>query len=236
MPAAVKEIDLNCDLGEGGSHDEELLALISTANVACGFHAGDPVTALATLRAAARHGVRVGAHPGYADRDHFGRRELDHDPERVFAECVYQIGALAGLADAAGLALAHVKPHGGLYHQACGTDSFARPVVEAAALFGLPVMGLPGSRLEAACAGRVAFIPEGFADRRYQADGTLVPRTQPGAFVADPAEAVRQLDGLLRERGVRTVCVHGDNPEALAFVRALRAALVDQGYTIRSFP
>jgi UPF0271 protein len=229
------EIDLNCDLGEGCPHDAELMPLITSANVACGFHAGDPGTARVALDTAARHGVQVGAHPGFPDREHFGRRELNRTARQVFDECVYQVGALAGLARAAGLALRYVKPHGALYNMACRDESYARPAVDAAALFGLAVMGLPGSRLEAACAGRCPFVAEGFADRRYQPDGSLVPRSRPDPFVADPAEAVRQAERLVREQGVRTLCVHGDNPEALAFVRALREALTRQGISIRAF-
>jgi UPF0271 protein len=229
------EIDLNCDLGEGCPHDAELMGLITSANVACGFHAGDPGTARAALEAAARHGVQVGAHPGFPDREHFGRREMERSARHVFDDCVYQVGALAGLARAAGVVLRYVKPHGALYNQACRDDRYARPVVDAAALLGLAVMGLPGSRLEAACAGRCPFIAEGFADRRYLPDGSLVPRGRPDAFVTDPAEAVRQAERLVRERGVRTLCVHGDDPQALAFVRALREALTRQGITIRAF-
>jgi 5-oxoprolinase (ATP-hydrolysing) subunit A len=229
------EIDLNCDLGEGCPHDAELMPLITSANVACGFHAGDPATALAALRLAARHGVQVGAHPGFADREHFGRRELDQSEEQIYADCVYQIGALLGLARAAGAEVAYVKPHGGLYNRAGRDDACARPVVAAAALFGLPLMGLPGSRMEAISAGKCPFVAEGFADRRYQPDGSLTPRGRPDAFVADPAEAVRQAERLIRERGVRTLCVHGDNPHALEFVRELREALTRQGFVIRRF-
>jgi UPF0271 protein len=229
------EIDLNCDLGEGCAADADLMPLVTSANIACGFHAGDPATARAALALAARHGVQAGAHPGFADREHFGRRELERTEEQVFEECVYQVGALAGLARAVGRPLSHVKPHGALYNMACRDDAYARPVVEAAALFGLPLLGLPGSRLETRSAGKCPFVAEGFADRRYQPDGSLVPRSQPDAFVHDPAEAVRQVEWLLRERGVRTVCVHGDNPQALAFVRELRGALARQGIAIRAF-
>jgi UPF0271 protein len=236
------EIDLNCDLGEGCPFDAELMPLITSANVACGFHAGDPATARATLLLAARHGVQAGAHPSFNDRESFGRRELDTPPEQVFAECVYQVGALAALARSAGTTLSHVKPHGALYNMACRDDALAQPVAEAAALFGLPVLGLPGSRLELwhglrphQNAGRFGFVAEGFADRRYQPDGSLVPRTRPDAFVEDPAEAVRQAEWLVREKGVRTLCVHGDNPQAVAFVRALREALERQGIVVRAF-
>jgi len=228
------DLDLNGDLGEGCAHDAELMPLLTSANVACGFHAGDAVTARQTLRLAAAHGVQVGAHPGYADREHFGRCELDLPPERIIDECVYQVGALSALARAEGLTVRYIKAHGALYNQACRDDAVARPLVEAAAVFGLPLLGLPGSRLEAAAAGRVPFIAEGFADRRYQADGSLVPRSRPDAFVTDPAEAAEQVERLLA-RGVRTLCVHGDNPQAVAFLRRLREILVQRGVVPRAF-
>jgi UPF0271 protein len=211
------------------------MPLITSANVACGFHAGDPGTAATSLRLAKQHGVQVGAHPGFPDREHFGRRELARTEQQVFDDCVYQIGALAGLARAVGLELRYVKPHGALYNLACRDDAFARPVVAAVEIFGLPLMALPDSRLQASCADRVPFVAEGFADRRYLPDGSLVPRSRPDAFVEDPDEAVRQAERLLRDRGVRTLCVHGDNPQAVAFVRALREALVRQGFTLRAF-
>jgi UPF0271 protein len=229
------ELDLNCDLGEGCPFDAELMPLITSANIACGFHAGDAATAHATLRLAARHGVQVGAHPGFPDREHFGRRDLPRTETQIFEDCVYQIGALAGLARAAGISLRYVKPHGALYNLACRNDAYAGPIIDAAALFGLDLMALPESRLEALSAGRCGFIREGFADRRYLPDGSLVPRSQPDAFVTDLAEAVRQAEWLLREHGVRTLCVHGDNPQAVAFVRALRDAFIERGVVIRKF-
>jgi 5-oxoprolinase (ATP-hydrolysing) subunit A len=229
------EIDLNCDLGEGCVFDAELMPLITSANVACGFHAGDPATALATLALAARHGVQAGAHPSFNDRESFGRRELERTEQQVFEECVYQIGALAGLARAISVPLTHVKPHGALYNRACRDDAYAGPIARAAEVFGLPVLGLPGSRLEAACAPRSGFIAEGFADRRYLPDGSLVPRSRPDAFIEGPDEAVRQAEWLLAEKGIRTLCVHGDNPQAVAFVRALREALRQKGFDVRRF-
>ena len=229
------DIDLNCDLGEGCPYDAELIPLITSANIACGFHAGDAATAHATLRLAAQHGVQVGAHPSFPDREHFGRRELARSEAQIFEDCVYQIGALAGLARAVGISLRYVKPHGALYNLACRDDAYARPIVEAACLFGLALMALPESRLEVRSAGRCPFIREGFADRRYLPDGSLVPRSRPDAFVTDPAEAVQQAEWLVRERGVQTLCVHGDNPQAVAFVRELRRALSAQGIVIRSF-
>jgi UPF0271 protein len=229
------EIDLNCDLGEGCESDAELMPLITSANVACGFHAGDPTTAFGTLQLAAKHGVQVGAHPGFADREHFGRRELARTKQQILEETVYQVGALGGLARAVGLTLHHLKPHGALYNLACRDDAYARPIVEAAALFHLPLLGLPKSRLQALSAGRCPFVAEGFADRRYQGDGSLVPRSRPDAFVENTDEAVEQVQRLIRERGVRTICVHGDNPKAVDFVRELRKALMAKGITIQSF-
>ena len=228
------EIDLNCDLGEGCAFDAELMPLITSANVACGFHAGDPAIAAATLRAAKEHGVQVGAHPGFPDREHFGRRELVRTEQQVFEDCVYQIGALASLAKAIGVTLRYVKPHGALYNMACRDDAYARPVIAAAEVFPLPLMALPGSRLQALGAGHCRFIAEGFADRRYLADGSLVPRARPDAFVEDPVEAVQQAEWLVREKSVQTLCVHGDNPQAVAFVRTLREALERQGFTVRA--
>jgi UPF0271 protein len=229
------EIDINCDLGEGCGHDAELMPLITSANIACGFHAGDPATAHSTLMLAKRHGVQVGAHPSFPDREHLGRLELNRSQSQIYDDCVYQIGALAGLALASDVDLRYVKPHGALYNMACSDDAVARPLVAAAALFGLKLMALPGSRLEALSAGNCSFIAEGFADRRYLPDGSLVPRSSPDAFVRDPAEAVRQAGWLLREKGVQTLCVHGDNPQAPEFVRALNEELTRQGIRIRAF-
>ncbi len=228
-------IDLNCDLGEGCPFDAELMPLITSANIACGFHAGDTATMYATLGAAARHGVQVGAHPGFPDREGFGRRELVRSEAQVLSDCLYQIAMLTGLAMAVELPLRYVKPHGALYNMACRDDAYARPVITAAESFRLPLMGLPDSRLQALSAGRVPFIAEGFADRRYLPDGSLVPRSRPDAFIEDPEEAVRQAEWLLREKGVQTLCVHGDNPQALAFVRKLREELAPRhrGPTIR---
>ena len=228
------QLDLNCDLGEGCAHDAELMPLITPANVACGFHAGGPAEAVAALRLAVQHGVRTGAHPGFPDREHFGRRELDRTEDQVFEDCVYQIGALIGLASAVGTTLSHVKAHGALYNMAMREDRYARPLVTAAAMFRLPLMALPGSRVEALAGARVEIIGEGYADRRYRADGSLVPRSEPGAFVESPQEAVEQAKLLVRAGRIRSLCVHGDNPHAVAFVRELRTALVVAGVNIRA--
>jgi len=228
-------IDLNSDLGEGIGHDAELMPLVTSANICCGFHAGDTSTAHVTLKLAAKHGVHVGAHPGYADRDNFGRTELALNEEAIFELCLYQVGALAGLAQSAGIHLRYMKPHGALYNQACREDAYARPIMAAAEVLKLPVLASPGSRLESLCRTGAGFIAEGFADRRYQPDGSLVPRTRPDAFVHDVEEAVAQADWLIRERGVQSLCVHGDNPKALEFVRGLRDAFVKRGISIRAF-
>src|SRR5207247_6637894 len=150
-------------------------------------------------------------------------------------DCVEQIAALAKLAGAAGASLRYVKPHGALYNRACRDDAYAEPVVRAAVDFRLAVMGLPNSRLQAVSAGRCAFVTEGFADRRYLPDGSLVPRSRPDAFVRDEHEGLTQAEWLIRERQVRSLCVHGDNPDALAFVRALRRGLSERGYSLRAF-
>jgi len=229
------EIDLNADLGEGAGFDAELMPLVTSANVCCGLHAGGPGEIARTLSLANKHGVVVGAHPGYADREHFGRRELDLDNRELVSLCVYQLGALEAMAEALGMGVHYVKPHGALYNQACRDRELADLFVIAAAQFRLPVVGLPGSKIEAACRDRVPFVPEGFADRRYRPDGTLVPRSEPDAFVDDPAEAATQVERLVRERGVRTICVHGDNPDAVAFTRAVREALLERGFTLKYF-
>ena len=228
-------IDLNCDLGEGAGTDAELMPLVTSANVSCGAHAGTEKDIVATLELAAKLGTAVGAHPGHPDRGDFGRRELPTPPRNVLEETYAQVLALRALAERAGVKLRYVKPHGGLYHQACREDGYADAVVSACALAGLPVVGLPGSRLQERAVGRVGFFAEGYADRRYRADGSLVPRNHPGAFVTDPREAVDQVRRLIADRAVRTICVHGDNPRAVAFVRAVRDELLRAGAELRSF-
>jgi UPF0271 protein len=228
-------IDLNADLGEGTGFDAELLPLVTSANVCCGLHAGGPAEIAHTLRLAHEYGVTVGAHPGYADRENFGRREQYLADPELLALCLYQLGALDAVATACGLRVAYVKPHGALYNQACRDRRVAELVVRAAATFNWPVVGLPGSALEAACRDRLPFVPEGFADRRYRSDGSLVPRSEPDAILNDPESAVRQVEWLIRHRGVRTICVHGDNPEAVRFARAIRDALSAQGFILKAF-
>ncbi|HYH67324.1 MAG TPA: 5-oxoprolinase subunit PxpA [Urbifossiella sp.] len=229
-------LDLNADLGEAAGFDAALMPLVTSANVCCGAHAGGPDETAATLALARAHGVAVGAHPGYPDRENFGRRNLPAPPHQLYAQVVHQLYRFMAAATEAGVAVRYVKPHGALYNQAADDAAFANVFCSALASWPLPVVGLPGSEVEKACAalGR-SFVPEGFADRRYRPDGSLVPRTEADAFVHDPDEAVAQIERLVRERGVRTVCVHGDNPEAVAFTTAVRAGLLARGFVLRAF-
>lgn len=230
------DIDLNADLGEGTGFDAELMPLITSANVCCGLHAGGPSEIRNTLELAKQHGVTVGAHPGYYDREAFGRRECSLSRQELLDLCIYQISALDALARGSDVELRYIKAHGALYNQACRDANVALSFSMATYAWNLPVVGLPGSELEQAARDRgLFFIPEGYADRRYRPDGSLVPRTEPDAFVHEPEEAVEQVDWLIREKGVRTLCVHGDNPQAVAFAGAVREALLSRGFTLKPF-
>lgn len=228
-------IDLNCDLGESGAHDAELMPLISSANIACGVHAGDAPTMQATAALARRHGVAIGAHPGFADRDYFGRRELELPPNEIERLVREQVNALREITP-----LRHVKPHGGLYNRAARDCAAAEAVVRAIRAVdpSLVLYALAGSELVRV--GRAAGLrvaEEVFADRTYQADGSLTPRSQPGAFVESEDAMVVQVlqmiaDGIVRATdgtevriSADTVCLHGDGSQAVAFARRLREAL-----------
>jgi UPF0271 protein len=228
-------LDLNADLGEGVGTDAELMQLVTSANVSCGAHAGDPAGIYATLELAAERGVAVGAHPGYPDRANFGRVPMTWTEREVWANVMAQAGGLIALAEAADVEVLYLKPHGALYHQACADAVTARAVVAACVALDLAVVGLPGSKLEDEADDFVDFIPEGFADRRYRTDGTLVPRTEKDALIHDPAEAVAQIERLVKEFGVQTVCVHGDSPGAVAFTNAVREKLVAKGFELKSW-
>src|SRR5262245_54240934 len=228
-------LDLNADLGEGVGTDAELLALVTSANVSCGAHAGDPAGIYTTLELAAERGVAVGAHPGYPDRVNFGRVPMKWTEQEVWANVMAQAGGLVALAEAADVEVTYLKPHGALYHQACADAVTARAVVAACVALDLAIVGLPGSNLEDEADDFVDFIPEGFADRRYRPDGTLVPRTEKDALIHDPAEAVAQIERLVKEFGVQTVCVHGDSPGAVAFTKAVREKLIAKGFELKSF-
>lgn len=230
------ELDLNADLGEGAGGDAEIMPLVSSANVCCGIHAGGPQFVRDAIALARLHGTAVGAHPSFDDREHFGRREFAEPPTHLAALLAFQVGAVLGVARLAGVPVTYVKPHGALYNQACRDERFARPVAAVALVNGLAVVGLPESILAKVCAELgVRFVPEGFADRRYRADGSLVPRSEPDALLHDPIEALDQIDRLVRERGVRSVCVHGDSPGAVAFAKAIRTGLLARGYSLKRF-
>ncbi len=217
-------LDWNADLGEGSPHDAEVMAAVTTVNVCCGAHAGDPGLIRRTLELAKRHAVAVNAHPGYFDREHFGRRELDLPPGELAAQLQYQLGGLLALARVAGVTVVGLKPHGALYHQAGRDPAVARVVAAAALLNGLGLVGPPGSALQAAAGAlRVPFRREGFVDRRYRPDGTLVPRSEAGAVIDDPAAAAAQVARLTASGAVDTLCVHGDHPGVAEFVLAVRA-------------
>jgi UPF0271 protein len=242
MPA---RIDLNCDLGEGAGHDAELMPLITSANIACGAHAGDGRTMQETMALAQRHGVAVGAHPGFEDREHFGRRELLLSPAEVRALVERQIRSLCDLGR-----VRHVKPHGALYNLAGRDPAVARAVVEAvrAVDAGLILFALAGSELVSA--GRACGLlvaSEVFADRTYQSDGSLTPRGRPGALIDDEETSVAQVLRLVRHGRVRatsgddvaiaadTLCLHGDGAHAVAFARRLRWELAQAGMEVRAF-
>jgi UPF0271 protein len=242
-------IDINADVGEG-MDDEELFPYVTSANVACGFHAGDPSTMDRTVAAALSHGVHVGAHPGHADKANFGRIAVEIPADELERLVLYQVAALDGFVRARGARLTHVKPHGALYHQASEFPDFARAIAEAVRRFdtSLVLVGAPGSLLLEA--GREAGLPvagEGFADRRYRPDGTLVSRREPGALLTDPAEAAEQAVHLARDGWVvasdgsrvdvkpDTICLHGDTPGAASIARSVREQLAAAGIAVKAF-
>lgn len=242
-------IDLNADLGEGAASDAELLTLVSSANIACGFHAGDPGMMLTCVRAALQNGVAVGAHPSFPDRENFGRTAMQLPPETVYAQTLYQIGALSAIVQAEGGMLRHVKPHGMLYNQAAKDPALADAIAKAVFAVNptLILVGLAGSELiRAGSRHGLVTRQEVFADRGYQSDGALVPRSQPGALISDEAQAlaqtlvmvqrgrVRTVDGQWANVTAETVCLHGDGAHALAFARRLRREFAAQGIQVRA--
>lgn len=248
-------IDLNADLGESFGtwvlgDDDAMLHVVTSANVACGFHAGDPATLRRTVARAASLGVVVGAQVGYRDLAGFGRRRMDIAPEDLSADVLYQLGALEAMCRVAGTRVAYVKPHGALYTTAATDEAQARAVVAAVVAYDptLPVLGLPGSvLLRVAAAEGLPAVPEAFADRGYDARGRLVPRSAPGALITDPDEVAERVVALVRDGALtsldgtrvpvaaRSVCVHGDTPGAVAIARAVRKALEDSGTPLAAF-
>ena len=248
------KIDLNCDMGESFGHyplgsDAEIIRYISSANIACGFHAGDPLVMSATVALAAAARVNIGAHPGYPDLQGFGRRNMELSPAEIEALVLYQIGALAGFARSAGVELVHVKPHGALYNQAAKDPALAAAVARGVAHFSreLILVGLAGSRLiDAGIDAGLPTASEGFADRAYNPDGSLRARSLPGAVHTDPAEAAAQAVRLAQQgipitagshqtcyAPVDTLCIHGDTPGAPDFARDVRAALAEAGIEVK---
>lgn len=250
-----KSIDLNADLGEGfGAYeygaDRELLELVTSANIACGWHGGDPGVMRQAVRMAVENGVAIGAHPGYPDRMGFGRRYMDMKPQEVRDGLLYQLGALDGICRGEGAAIAYVKPHGALYNAAGRDEVLARAVVDAVKAYdpGLTLLCPGGGEMDrAARAAGLATAAEFFADRGYRGDGSLVPRGQPGALFTEPEQICRRIlraveDGTVEaadgtEIAVQagSICLHGDNPAAVTLARRIRAALEKAGLTLCAF-
>ncbi len=246
----MKSVDLNCDLGEGAGHDEELMPLVSSANVACGGHAGDEATMRDTILLAKKHDVAIGAHPGFADRENFGRVELPLSAVEIRGLVLNQVQHLLAIALQCNARVRHVKPHGALYNMAARDRAVAQAVADAVyeADPRLLLMGLAGSQLiEAGRNCGLNTINEVFADRTYQADGSLTPRSQPGALIGDESVVAAQALRMVREGKVtaadgsevsisaETICLHGDGDHAVAFARRLRAELESAGIEVRNF-
>jgi UPF0271 protein len=255
MSTSGSVVDLNADLGEGFGvwrlgDDDALLGLVTSANVACGFHAGDPSTMRRVCASAVDRGVVIGAQVSYRDLAGFGRRFIDVDPAELADDVLYQLAALDGVARASGGRVSYVKPHGALYNAAVTHEHQARAVVDAVAAFDptLPILGLAGSALlGAAAAAGLRPVREGFADRGYTPDGALVPRAAPGALVHEPDEVVTRavrmvaegvvvaVDGTEVPVAVESLCVHGDTPGAVDLARRVRAALAAAGLRVAPF-
>ncbi len=249
------QIDLNCDLGESFGRytlgmDEEVLPFISSANIACGYHASDPVIMEKTVLLAKAHGVHVGAHTGFPDLLGFGRRNMSLSPMEAKTYTIYQIGALKGFCKAAGVPLYHVKPHGAFYNMAAKDYDLSCAICEGIAAVNpqLVLLGLSNSQMEkAAKAVGIPFKQEVFADRAYEDDGSLVARSKPGAVIEEEDEAIRRVVKMVKEGRVTSihgkeielkadsVCVHGDGAKALAFVKLIRKALADEGIQMKAF-
>jgi len=242
-------IDLNADLGEGAGHDDELLGLVTSANIACGFHAGDANTIRRSIEMARVRGVAVGAHPSLFDRENFGRKELAVTPEQVFDAVTYQLGVFQAIAETAGLRPNHVKPHGALYNMAVRDERIADAIARAIAKLDSNLILFAPDNSALARAGVVNGLPiarEVFADRNYLSDGWLVPRSRSDALLHDSEEAAARALRMLREGKVKsvdgvdvdvrpeTICLHGDTPGAVEFARALRSRLEREGVTIRA--
>jgi 5-oxoprolinase (ATP-hydrolysing) subunit A len=242
MTLQRETIDLNADLGESFGNwrmgdDDAMLDIVTSANVACGFHAGDPRTIRRTVASAAERGVVIGAHVAYPDLVGFGRRAIDIEPDALEADVLYQLGALSAMCAIAGTRVAYVKPHGALYHRVNVDAGQAEALARAVALFDatMPLLGAAGPLLDAAGRHGLRVHGEGLTDRAYRADGTLVPRTEPGAVHTSSAAVVDQAIRLAADVRIASLCVHGDTPGATAHARAVRLALEERGIELRSF-
>jgi len=256
----MSTIDLNSDLGESFGawklgDDAAMLQVVTSANVACGFHAGDPLVMLACCRTAAERGVAIGAHVAYRDLAGFGRREMDIPPGELYGDVLYQLAALAGIAATVGARVGYVKPHGALYNRIVTDASQASAVADAVADFdrSLPLLGLADSAIAHAASDRsLRFVREAFVDRGYRADATLVPRRRPGAVLSGATAAgveaiaaravalatgspIDAADGTTLRLEVDSLCVHGDTPNAVVMARAVRSALEDAGIGLEPF-
>ncbi|TQR45485.1 LamB/YcsF family protein [Paenibacillus popilliae] len=250
----MHQIDINCDMGESfGAYrlgsDEAILPFVTSVNIACGFHAGDPSVMKRTVAAALERGTAIGAHPGLPDLAGFGRRNLDITPEEAYDMVVYQVGALYGFVTAAGGKMQHVKPHGALYNMAASNYALAEAIARAVRDMNpeLVLFGLSGSELvKAGQAVGLRCAHEVFADRTYQANGSLTPRRESNALITDTEEAVQQVIRMVKEGVVHavqgvdvaiqadTVCIHGDGTHALAFAQSLRQRLIADGIVVQS--
>ena len=229
------KIDLNCDLGEGIDNDEGIMPYITSANIACGFHAGDERTMRETIRLAKRFNVNVGAHPSWNDRENFGRREMVVPLDEAEKIVLEQIQILAAIAKEEGVTLTHVKPHGALYNQSVKDIQLASAIARAVKTVSvdLILVGLAGSRsLEAGREMGIRVAAEGFPDRGYNADGSLISRLLPGALIESPEGVARHALGLIQTGGMDTLCLHGDHPNAAANARILRDMLEKNGVEV----
>ena len=247
-------VDLNSDLGESfGTYilgmDEDVMSHISSSNIACGWHAGDSEVMIRTVRAAKAKNVAIGAHPGYPDLVGFGRRNMTCTPDELYAYTIYQVGALLGVCASEGVTLQHVKPHGAMYNQAAKDPKLAGAIARAIKSLGggIILMGLANSAFETAAQEQgIPFAAEAFADRGYQADGSLVPRDKPGAFIHDPDEAAARMLKLVQEGTIltpdgqtlklkaHTICMHGDSPEAVKMAQVVKATLEKNGVAVKN--
>jgi UPF0271 protein len=236
-------IDLNADLGEGYGgwqlgDDDAMLDLVSSANIACGFHAGDPATIDRTVTTAAERGIRIGAQVSYPDLVGFGRRRMDIAPADLTADVIYQVGALAAFCQAAGTHLAYVKPHGALYNRIVEDEEQAEAVCQAITRYadGLPLLTLPGGVAADVAERRgLPVVYEGFADRAYTSDGRLVPRSESGAVLTDAQSVAAHAVELAQSGSVQSICIHGDTPHAAVLARAARLGLENAGLQIKAF-